>query len=339
MRNRRSTDIFSLAFLDIIACGFGAIVLLLLIVKPQIPDRTSLVNSLSLDILFSLQDKKENFNLESDQLDRKIENARKLLASSQANENNILTEIQSVKQQKSMMEDIQDNLKTAQQSLTIEMQRILDSNIRDEEVGGIPVDSEYIIFIIDNSGSMEKPWKEVVSQLKNILDIHPTIKGIQVMNDQGAYLFNSYAGKGKWIPDTASHRAGILKKLQPRSNWRDQSASNPVKGISTALNNHFTPGKKISIYLMGDDLMSGAEDANIAKIDALNTDALSGNRKARIHGIVFAGMANQNLIAYTNFIRQLTLRNEGTALFIPINDHLGWNDCTPGVDCEFYNDR
>ena len=27
-------------------------------------------------------------------------------------------------------------------------------NIRDEEVGGIPVDSDYIIFIVDTSGSM-----------------------------------------------------------------------------------------------------------------------------------------------------------------------------------------
>ena len=31
--NRRETNIFSLSFLDIIACGFGAIILLLLIVK------------------------------------------------------------------------------------------------------------------------------------------------------------------------------------------------------------------------------------------------------------------------------------------------------------------
>ena len=32
-KTRRESNIFSLAFLDIIACGFGAIILLLLIVK------------------------------------------------------------------------------------------------------------------------------------------------------------------------------------------------------------------------------------------------------------------------------------------------------------------
>ena len=50
--NRRNTDIFSLAFLDIIACGFGAIVLLLLIVKPDNP--SSLIESININELLYL---------------------------------------------------------------------------------------------------------------------------------------------------------------------------------------------------------------------------------------------------------------------------------------------
>ena len=45
---------------------------------------------------------------------------------------------------------------------------------------------------------MEQPWKLVLKEMQNILDIHPQIKGIQVMNDQGAYLIKGYAGKNKW---------------------------------------------------------------------------------------------------------------------------------------------
>ena len=37
MKKRRDTDIFSLSFLDIITCGFGAIILLLVITKTGIP--------------------------------------------------------------------------------------------------------------------------------------------------------------------------------------------------------------------------------------------------------------------------------------------------------------
>jgi len=337
MKNRRGTDIFSLAFLDIIACGFGAIVLLLLIVKPQNPASSPLANNQLLETLFALQDRKESFDAEAAVMEQRLKITQEIFTTNSLNEGVILKEISSIKQQKSIMKNIQDKLNAAQQSLTKEMQRILDTNVRDQEVGGIPVDSEYIIFIIDNSGSMEMPWKNVMSQLKNILDIHPTIKGIQVMNDQGAYLFKGYAGKGKWIPDTASTRKGILNNMMPRNRWTDYSLSNPVKGISTAINNHFTPGKKISIYLMGDDLMSASEDATIAQIDALNTDRLTGGKKARIHGIVFAGMPNRNLVVYTNFIRQVTLRNEGTALFIPIESHRGWSDCAPG-ECQFSSD-
>jgi hypothetical protein len=78
-------------------------------------------------------------------------------------------------------------------------------------------------------------------------------------------------------------------------------------------------------------------DATIEEIDRLNTDTLSGNKKARIHGIVFAGLPNANLINYANFIRQVTYRNDGTALFIPITGHGGWVDCTSS-DCGWVSD-
>ena len=48
----------------------------------------------------------------------------------------------------------------AQQELTEEMRRLQERNYQrprtDAPVGGIPVDSEYVIFVIDTSGSMSQ---------------------------------------------------------------------------------------------------------------------------------------------------------------------------------------
>lgn len=336
--NRRSTDIFSLAFLDIIACGFGAIVLLLLIIKPDNP--SSLIERANINDLFSLKDQKDSLQIELENLNKIESDLQVDLSSVENTQNKFVQSLLSLKQQVSILSDVQEKLNVSQQTLTEEMKRILNTQERDIEVGGIPVDSEYIIFVIDNSGSMEQPWKILLKEMQNILDIHPKIKGIQVMNDQGAYLIKGYAGKNKWAPDTASTRKGIIDLLEVRSNWRAQSLSNPVNGIKTAINNHYIPDRKISIYLLGDDLMNAGEvvDRTIQEIDKINTDALSGNKKARIHGIVFAGSANPNLIDYANFIRQVTYRNDGTALFIPVKGHQGWVDCSDG-NCGWVIDR
>ena len=49
------------------------------------------------------------------------------------------------------------DLTRAKQELTEEMKRLLASipTRKDNPVGGVPVDSEYIIFMIDTSGSMQ----------------------------------------------------------------------------------------------------------------------------------------------------------------------------------------
>ncbi len=57
---------------------------------------------------------------------------------------------------------MEGELTTAYQTLTAEMQRILKDNARrpkTEAVGGIPIDSEYIIFIVDTSSSMNAHWE------------------------------------------------------------------------------------------------------------------------------------------------------------------------------------
>ena len=78
------------------------------------------------------------------------------------------------------------------QVLTEEMQRLLGPRIpakKNQLVGGIPADSDYIIFVIDTSGSMQSAaWPESSGiEMLNILDVYPEVKGIQVLNDMGQY--------------------------------------------------------------------------------------------------------------------------------------------------------
>ena len=81
--------------------------------------------------------------------------------------------------------------------------------IRDENIGGIPVNSNYIIFVVDTSGSMLEIWNKVIFQIEGILKIHPDVKGFQILNDMGNPLISSY--ENKWIPDTTSWRKRAIK--------------------------------------------------------------------------------------------------------------------------------
>ena len=127
------------------------------------------------------------------------------------------------------------------------MKRILGPDFRATSnlVGGIPVDSEYIVFIIDTSGSMVNyAWPRVRQEMVNILNIYPRVKGIQILNDMGDYMFSTY--RGKWIPDTPGRRNVILRTL---NTWTPFSNSSPVEGIERAISSFYDPRKKISIYV------------------------------------------------------------------------------------------
>ena len=67
---------------------------------------------------------------------------------------------------------------------------------------------------------------EAVAKLDETLDVYPQVKGLQIMNDNGNYMFSQYAGK--WIPDTPGRREAIKNTMRL---WRPFSDSNPVDGI------------------------------------------------------------------------------------------------------------
>ncbi|MEX2131222.1 MAG: hypothetical protein WD772_07020, partial [Pseudohongiellaceae bacterium] len=208
-------------------------------------------------------------------------------------------------------------LAIARQTLTEEMQRLLGSSfVRDNNViGGIPVDSEYIIFVIDTSGSMyENAWSRMLQVIDDTLQVYPEVKGIQVMNDMGDYMFGSYSGQ--WIPDTPGRRQLIISTLR---SWNPYSNSSPVEGVTRAINTFYAPDKKISIYVLGDDFQPGGSITEVLRtIDRINVEDADGNRLVRIHGIGFPVIFQyerryqQSAYRFSNLMREMTERNGGT---------------------------
>jgi hypothetical protein len=204
-------------------------------------------------------------------------------------------------------------LATARQSLTDEMEQLLGLDFRRESglVGGISVDSEYIIFVIDTSGSMQSAaWAQAVQKVSETLSIYPQIKGIQVMNDMGDYMFPIY--RRRWIEDTPALRNSIIQTLR---NWAPFSNSSPVEGIREAIATYYDPNKRISIYVFGDDYTGNSIEEVVRAVDLVNRADNSGRRRVRIHAIgfpVYLDQPNARIFRFAALMRELAYRNDGT---------------------------
>jgi len=151
------------------------------------------------------------------------------------------------------------------------------------------------------------------------LEIYPQVKGIQIMNDMGDYMFSNY--RGKWIPDTPGRRDIIIKRLR---RWNPFSNSSPVEGIQKAVRAFYDPKKKISLYVLGDEF-TGRSIQNVVKtVDRLNKERANGERMVRIHAVGFPVQFSRPAhlqttgIRFAALMRELTYRNGGT--FVGLND-------------------
>jgi hypothetical protein len=189
-------------------------------------------------------------------------------------------------------------------------------------VGGVPVDSEYVIFVIDTSGSMQRfAWPLLLRKMSQILDAYPKVKGMQVMNDEGVYMFSSYAGK--WIPDTAGRRQAVLQRL---ASWNAYSNSSPVEGIEAAIKQHAKGNLKISIYVLGDEFTGSSVEAVLRAVDYMNSRDASGAKHVRIHAIGFPTLFAQagqsefpetTTVRFAMLMRAICDRNGGA--FVGLN--------------------
>ena len=310
---KKELEIFNLSFLDIISCGFGAVIILILVSKTSEDISVSGTNETGdlLKTVFSLQNK---IQLLVDEITQ--QSNKNNLLSDQGNklldvEKELTQSVERKQQEEEILEKDQAGLALVQSTLKQASIKPKETkNIRDEEVGGIPVDSDYVIFIIDTSGSMKQIWGRVSSEIINVLNIHPRVKGFQIINDLGKSLISGY--HGKWMPDTPQRRKDVIKVFHY---WGDASNSSPVEGINVALKIYAKPNISTSIYVFGDDYTGSSYDPVIEQITKLNKSKLKDKRLAKIHGVGFISPHTTNRFAI--LMRELTKRNGGTFLALP----------------------
>jgi hypothetical protein len=132
-------------------------------------------------------------------------------------------------------------------------------------------------------------------------------------------MFSRY--RGQWIPDTPGRRKVIMQNLR---NWNVFSNSSPVEGITAAIRTFYDPGKKISLYVFGDEFTGESISQVVDTVDRINVEDAQGNRLVRIHAVGFpvqfirAPHLQGTGIRFATLMRELTYRNGGT--FVALND-------------------
>lgn len=312
-RPARPFDIFNLSFLDVISCGFGAVVLLVLISDFSAAPPTSTwarAEAVLREILVAeaeIEDLRSALTQERRTAASRAVRLAHLRSAAQAARARAATDEE---ENRTLNENL-SGLVLTQQALRRAAIRADTAQQRDEEVGGIPVDSDYVVFIVDTSGSMQTIWRHVTRELENVINIYPQVKGFQILNDNGGHLLSGYVGR--WIPDTPKRRQSVIRRFRT---WQSVSNSSPVEGLQAALKRYAKPGVKLSIYIFGDDYSGGSYDPVIQVLDRLNTSTVSGTRLAKVHAVGFISPSWSP--RFPTLMREVTRRNGGTFIALPV---------------------
>ncbi len=318
-KRRRNVEAFSLSFLDCICCGFGAIVLLLVLSKiyePVILEKTNedlrQLIALLQEELFTIRGETDVVNRALGRVQLETSETKMRLSTLQRELNTIQGQYELINKDDPLLNIDEGELRAARQRLTDEMLNLRPfRRAPDDAVGGIPVDSEYIIFVIDTSGSMQSKWTWAEQKLAQVLDVYPRGKGLQIMNDNGRYMFQQYGGA--WIQDTPQIRQAIKNEMRT---WAPFSDSDPSDGIAYAIETFWAPDKKISIYVFGDEFQGNSMESVLRQIDRINIEDENGDRRVRIHAIGFpynfTGTPPQSSQRFAGLMRVLCERNGGT---------------------------
>lgn len=311
-RTREGAD-FSLSFMDIICCGFGAVVLLLVITKIA-------ENDIPAEILAALQTQlsqvKTAYNIASDDLTREQAEQQTLDKQSQ---------IQRVQfnQLKEALRELQAKLvQLAQHKAHLNSQlgsQVAKTSLDESKtVAGVPLDGEHIMFVVDTSGSMKShAWESMLKIMEQILDVYPQVQGLQVMSDMGEYLYSSY--RGEWMSDKPRRRELVLKHLR---GWNTHSNSSPVEGIEEAIRTYRNKYSNIAIYVLGDEFSGESIERVLDTVDNLNRQGRPGDKPIRIHAVGFPVLFKVGTdgvhtgIRFATLMRELTLRNRGAFIGI-----------------------
>jgi len=124
-------------------------------------------------------------------------------------------------------------------------------------------------------------WDINLAIVDEILGLYPHVQGLQVLNDQGTYMYEGT--RGRWLADAAQQRQEIRERAR---RWRAFSRSNPVPGWRKrcAATGARQAGERVRV---GDEFTGDSIQEALDSIGALNKPAPDGRRPWRIHAIGF----------------------------------------------------
>jgi hypothetical protein len=334
MIRRRQTSVFSLAFLDCICCGFGAVILIFVLSidgqqKEKLQALADLRTVLAAQLaeVAKLRSSKEDLERSNARVTTLVTDARLRNDSLHALLDDLDQQLQHEKSGKeAMLVDI-DELKKEIAARQKKPEMVLP-DVKPAPVG-LPVGSNYIAFVIDTSGSMRDPntnslWPIAVRKIEEVLDVYPSIDGIQVLDANGRFILGS-RGENGWLPDTPETRTNIKRVLR---RYDEDTVSNPVPGILQVFRRLYdakNPEMKLGIYVFGDEFNTGDSAEKVIKqLDELNPADENGNRRVVINAVGFPttiryqfSMGNTGL-RFANLMRTVTYQHGGA--FIAVQD-------------------
>ncbi len=325
-RSRRDTETFSMSFLDCICCGFGAIILLLVLNEFGEPIQLEQAKQ---DLEAQIQKmEREVFDIRGMALvlERELRARIEQLSEEQKRLARLRGDLSKIEGRHKASTEEEDALKKLTATLAEARKTLIDETreartlqrqqVYDQPVAGIPIDSEYVIFVVDTSGSMQtQNWRYAERKLAEVLSIYPKLKGIQVMDDEGGYMFSEY--RGKWIPDTPARRKAILDRFR---GWQAFSNSSPSEGIIAAVRTFWTREHPISLWMVGDEFTGPSIQDVVDTVDRINRSDKTGERLVRIHALGFPipGQYPQHTsMRYATLMRILCARNGGVFVGLP----------------------
>jgi hypothetical protein len=339
MIRRRQTQVFSLAFLDCICCGFGAVILIFVLSvdskeKDKLQALVDVNRSLAEQVamLTKLRASKEDLERSNARVATLVTDARLRNDSLHALIDELEKGLQREKRgQEALLVDIDDLKKEiAARQKKPDYEMVLP-DVKPAPVG-LPVGNNYLAFIIDTSGSMRDPnhgglWPIAIRTIESVLDVYPNVDGIQLLDGDGRFVLGRRGGAGSaaWLPDTPDTRDSIKRVLR---RYDQDTVSNPVPGIYNAMRFLFDKENekmRMGIFVFGDEFNSSdSADLVIRRLEDLNPADENGNRRVTINAVGFPttiryqfSMGNTGL-RFANLMRTVTYLHGGA--FIALQD-------------------
>ena len=300
------------AFLDVIACGFGAIVLLVLILP--VGEYETPTSSGAIDTLGQLKRELQRVQIFSSEKRLEIASVRAQFEAM----NDFKTLPNSDEELLIKIKDIKTELKVTKDRVNrgrgLLQVQAMNSGIEDSGVQsqlyGVPVDSDYLAIVVDTSGSMQNIWSRVTKVIEEVLTNYPDLLGYQVLSDQGAFLSGT---EQKWLMPKKKNIRSTVAKLK---SWTTYSNSSPVEGVRVAVSNLYEPGIKMGLFVLGDDYTGTDFDSFLAEIDGI-TSAVGRKGQLRIHSLgFFNDEYTQNPERFGRLMQVLTFNHGGAFLYI-----------------------